>query len=498
MLSRKLPPLKLLHSGLLLIGAVLSLELGFMALLTYQLYSADKELWAQLRAYHCAAAANQVVEHFYRASNELFAYGVLHRQNAKERYERAVSDMRRHGELTWMLMKTHPESSSELLHESYMLSKKALTALDDVKRTFDRTPASGLSALDLRRIVGKVKDTLQAYFETLSDVAAKQTVSRQEKKQTEFAWRRTIRILILSGFGLNAAMSVAAVMFWIKGVINRVDILVEDAHRIGRGETLLPLSEGEDELGDLERVLHEVNERLKHADLEKKEFIALISHELRAPLTAIGMTLTLLQEGVFGTLSDTAQERMRSASVSSKRLLTLINEMLDVHKMEAGKSILRYESVDIRELVEIAVAEVDEVLSEKQIEITVSLASQIIYVDPERIGQVLSKLLVNAIDRSESGASIELETLVADSNVEVRIVDRGLPVEGDVFSRFDLSGRSEDISGAGLLICKGIVAQHGGTIGVNNMPGSTAFEFTLPIAATEAEGRDRTGAAEAS
>lgn len=480
----KLPALRLLHSGLLLIGAMLVLELAFMALLTWQLKLADRQLWAQLRTYHCAASGNSVIQHFYKASMELIAYGLVRSPAAKEKYEHSVSYMRREGELTWMLMKTHPQSSTELLDESYILSKKAMNVLDDVKRTFDRS-AGSVSVLDVRRIMAQVKDTLHAYFEVLADVAAKQDVTRQARQRNEFAFRQGIRVLIMGGFALNAVLSLAAVAFWIRGVTNKVDILVDDARRIGRGEELLPLQGGNDELADLERILHEVNARLRQSDQEKKEFIALISHELRSPLTAISGTLTLAQEGVFGQIDGEDGKRLRDAALSAKHLLSLINDLLDVHKMEAGKSILKLTTCDIAEVIEVAVAETEELARAKNITLTYDCPSLSMYIDADRIGQVFVKLIVNSIERSPAETNISIEAKSLQESLVVEILDDGPAIaEGtSIFDRPEVPAKSD--VGTGLIVCKGIVAQHGGTLEARTVAdsGRTCFRLCLPLKA---------------
>lgn len=413
---------------------------------------------------------------------ELFAYGVLHRASARDRYEHSVSYMRRQGELTWMLMRTHPEGSDELMNESYMLSKRALSVLDDVKHTFDRS--SSVSVLDLRRIMGQVKDTLHSYFEVLADVAAKQDVSRQTRQRNDFAFRQTIRNLIAAGFALNAALSLAAVVFWIRGVTNKVDLLVDDAHRIGKGQDLLPLQGGDDELADLERVLHEVNTRLKCVDEERREFTALISHELRSPLTAISGTLALAQEGVFGQVDGADGAKLRAAAISAKHLLNLINELLDVHKMEAGKSILKLGDCSLKELIEVAAAEVEDLARPKHVSIKLDVTDIRARLDVERIGQVLSKLLANSIERSPSGGTVVLSADESGGALQLNIIDEGaaLALGQDPFEKRAPS-RAGDV-GPGLAICKGIINQHCGEIGARNLDnGSVCFWLELPLQA---------------
>ncbi|TKD12382.1 sensor histidine kinase [Polyangium fumosum] len=234
-----------------------------------------------------------------------------------------------------------------------------------------------------------------------------------------------------------------------------------------------------------------VIEQRKAIERLKDEFVSTVSHELRTPLTSIRGALGLLEGGVLGRLPDEAMELVQIARTNTDRLVRLINDILDLEKIEAGKLELSPKHVDARRLISSLVESLSPVAAEAKVELWADVRGEVeLVVDEDRIAQVLTNLMSNALKFSPSEARVELGVEVtAAGRVRFDVRDRGPGIaEADLarlFNRFEqLDGehrRKVGGTGLGLAISKAIVEQHGGTIGVTSKLGQgSTFWFEVP------------------
>jgi signal transduction histidine kinase/CheY-like chemotaxis protein len=231
----------------------------------------------------------------------------------------------------------------------------------------------------------------------------------------------------------------------------------------------------------------------KQLDNLKDEFISTVSHELRTPLTSIHGALGLLSSGKAGHVDEKAANLLRIASSNTERLVRLINDILDLERMESGRAPLQIRRLELREVVAQAV-ETMRSMAEKfgvVLEIVPEPAETPIAFDgdPDRIQQVLTNLLSNAIKFSPRAGLVKVLTASDGDNLVLQVVDvgRGVPLEKleSIFDRFGQveasDARQKGGSGLGLAICRSIVAQHGGTVWAErndtkgNGPGTTVI-----------------------
>ncbi|HEY9599558.1 MAG TPA: PAS domain S-box protein, partial [Cyanophyceae cyanobacterium] len=264
--------------------------------------------------------------------------------------------------------------------------------------------------------------------------------------------------------------------------------------RDSQGQVIGTLSIGED---ITER---QVIERMKD------EFISVVSHELRTPLTSIHGALNLLSSGLVSSQTPKGQRVIDIAAESAERLVRLVNDILELERLESGKISLSKQRCDAAELIQQAI-DMMQVMAHRT-GITLSVAPCIIKfnADPDRIIQVLTNLLGNAIKFSASGSTVwltaQLETgklghpnlPSSTPKVVFAVKDRGRGIPADkletIFERFhqvDASdSRKKGGTGLGLAICRSIVQQHGGRIWVESTLGEgSCFYFTLPCDSRE-------------
>jgi len=214
----------------------------------------------------------------------------------------------------------------------------------------------------------------------------------------------------------------------------------------------------------------------KQLDNLKDEFISTVSHELRTPLTSIHGALGLLSSGKAGHVDEKAGNLLRIANSNTERLVRLINDILDLERMESGRAPLQIRKLELREVVAQSV-ETMRSMAERfavVLEIVPEPADTPIAFDgdPDRIQQVLTNLLSNAIKFSPRDGLVKVSTASDGENLVLQVVDagRGVPVDKleTIFDRFGQveasDARQKGGTGLGLAICRSIVAQHGGTI----------------------------------
>jgi signal transduction histidine kinase/DNA-binding response OmpR family regulator len=211
-------------------------------------------------------------------------------------------------------------------------------------------------------------------------------------------------------------------------------------------------------------------------DVVKDEFISTVSHELRTPLTSIRGALGLLSAGLLGNVDGKAQNLLRIASSNTERLIRLINDILDLERMESGRAPLKLRRCSILDLAREAVDTMTPMADGASIhlELTCDAPRDSIYfdADPDRILQVLTNLLSNAIKFSPEDSKVSVQIDSDTNSVALKVVDRGRGIPADkldaVFDRFQ-QVESSDASkkggtGLGLAICRSIIQQHGGAI----------------------------------
>jgi signal transduction histidine kinase len=254
----------------------------------------------------------------------------------------------------------------------------------------------------------------------------------------------------------------------------------------------------ENELGDLQRTFNSLAERvvntmdeLKRLDQAKSEFLSIASHELRTPMTSIKGSLSLLATGVMGVLEPSPMRLIKIAEIETDRLIRLINDILDLAKIEAGRLPLASSWISWDETIS-KTAEGLMGLAHKagvKIEAYPSYALEV-YMDRDRVQQVLTNLISNAIKFSPKGAAVQISVGPTKSGeLLVNVTDKGPGIEAHdlelIFHKFRQgSSPSNPLvkgTGLGLAIAKALVEEHGGSIGVKSEPGQgSTFWFTLP------------------
>ena len=246
----------------------------------------------------------------------------------------------------------------------------------------------------------------------------------------------------------------------------------------------------------------DITER-KRVDQLKTDFISTVSHELRTPLTSIRGSLGLIRGGAVGEFPPEAGEMLKIAENNTERLLLLINDILDIQKIEAGEMQFKFQSLDLTELTERALKDNETYGREYAVHFKLLPAEGEfpIYGDPDRLSQVLANLLSNAAKYSPEGDEVEVSISRHNDSLRVSVTDHGpgIPEEFQPrlfqkFSQMDSSStRKKGGTGLGLSIARAIVEKHGGRIGCLSREGiGTTFYVDFPALIGEYQAKTAT------
>jgi signal transduction histidine kinase len=237
--------------------------------------------------------------------------------------------------------------------------------------------------------------------------------------------------------------------------------------------------------------VEEKGRQLALASEHKSQFFANMSHELRTPLNAVLGYTELLADGLYGEIPDRAKQVLERVQVNGAHLLGLINDVLDLSKMEAGELALNCEDYSLRSIIDIVVASTGSLAQAKHLALMAHVPDDLPkgFGDARRLTQVLLNIVGNAIKFTEQG-TVEISAVAMDDIFEIAIRDTGPGIAPndrtrifDAFHQVDNSTtRSKGGTGLGLSISKRLIEMHGGTIVVESEVGvGSTFVLRMPI-----------------
>ena len=313
-----------------------------------------------------------------------------------------------------------------------------------------------------------------------------------------------VRLLLL-------AMIVLATVTSLRRVTRTLDAIVFDARALAAGDhraAVRSVAGGSRELGQLgaafgtlaaavaerEHGLRDDIRQLKEVERLKTEFVSTVSHELRTPLTAIRGALGLVLAGTTGPVASKTRDLLQIGLQNTERLIRLINDILDVERIEAGHLLVRREPCDLADILRTTVESLRMVAMEAQVSLVLEVGeSAVVTGDPDRLVQVFTNLISNAVRFSPRGESVSVALRTTPTSVVVFVSDRGpgIPLEfrRRIFGKFQQADSAGTAGGAGLglAIVRAIVERHGGSIRFDSAPGhGTTFITELPYTAPAA------------
>ncbi len=304
-------------------------------------------------------------------------------------------------------------------------------------------------------------------------------------------FRQALNLAVLLAVGASVAVAAGVATFVARRIAEPLEAMRQAAQRIasGRYEERVPVA-SQDELGELADQFNRMAASLQRLEGMRRDLVADVAHELRTPLSGLAGYLEGLLDGVLDPSPKVLSQMQREV----RRLRRLVDDLDEVSRVEAGQVRLRLVPIPLSEVVEGVLARLADQFRDKRITVSTELPRHLprVRADPDRVAQILTNLLGNALQYTPPGGRVSVRARHADGEVAVAVTDTGigipaehLPYVFDRFYRVDRS-RSRDRrgTGIGLTIAKGLVELQGGRIWAESPgPGQgSTFTFTLPVA----------------
>lgn len=323
------------------------------------------------------------------------------------------------------------------------------------------------------------------HYQSLSRQLLEERAAESGRLVKENSWK----IILL--FAMSTLLGITTAVFSARSINKPLEQLNEGVARISRGcfNEKIALAR-QDELGGLAHSFNVMTERLRELDQLKADFVSYVSHELRTPLTSLSEANNLLLEEIAGKITAEQKELLLLVREDTQRLLRMINDLLDLSRMEAGMMPLCIDAVEFGSIVSDSVKSLAPWAAVKEIDLSFNVPSDImVEVDRDRIIQVLNNLIGNAIKFTPVGGFVRVNTDILDSgDMQIVVEDSGIGIPGEylatIFDKFHQvnPGSNRQVgSGLGLPIARHIIEGHGGVImAESTVDSGTSFIFTLP------------------
>jgi signal transduction histidine kinase len=485
--AKKVVQLKIWHRGMILIAVPLLFELGFVAVLSSLFNETSIVVHWQEQSQEVIITANRLMNKQVEADIQVGYYLLTHSANYLKEWERSRKEalhLYKHLQVLTAgdaVQQANVQQYGNFLFSSFAACARALNVQEP---DLDKMWKQACVSRGTRAYVGKAQNPAD-------ELLSRETQSGEKHARRRQKMSNEIELVLGVGITLNLLVSLSLAVYLMRCITGRLrHVMINTRHLAARKQLSTPL-QGSDELAYLDQFFFQTARHLRELEERKHELISVVSDELRLPLSSVQATIKDLLSGALGTLSEKAQKRLNVAEKEVDRLVRLINELLDIKKMEAGKFDLKLTDVAVSELLQSSLAAVAQLAETNKVRLAVeSDSADLINVDRDRITQVVINLLSNAIKFSPAGGIVRLVATRSESRLELQVIDqgRGIPahLQERIFDRFfQVSEEDASVkggSGLGLSIVKSIVEQHGGSIWVDSEEGcGSTFWVSLPL-----------------
>ncbi len=486
-------PGKVLHkvltlTGLPIVFAMLTMTVLFIQIAALEREAADAEYYQGLvtQGLELVATTGLVVDRLSNYGQTKDINAIQQITQLVERIEDSVSSLEKSAKKN----AAAAQSVKTMVLASSQLNERMRDVVEIVSQPLDLDSASRLLGHRTEAVPLGLK-LIGGAEELLALARRQESASRAKERAT----REHVRQVVLYGMLGNALLCIIVLVIFVREFRGRVGILVDNTTRFGADVELNHQVEGNDEIAELDSFFHIMAKEVRAArqnerELEKlrNQFYAMISHDLRSPLQAAILKISMVIEGKYGSVDAEVENALEKTLGSIGQITHLVDDLLDVEKLESGHYELDLTRVELGALIEESLDALIPLAEGKHIQLKTEIDQDLtILADRRRLYQVITNLLSNAIKFTPDNGVIAIGGKSGSGFVEFKVSDSGPGVESDyqgrIFERFKQAPAARQFKGTGLglPICKLIIEQHDGTIGVQRGElGGAEFWFKLP------------------
>lgn len=459
-------------------------------------------------------ASNERAESLLNQQQKIAAFRQLQRNTTEQLYT-VTSAMFATDERTLDAAKRQLNHSAYDFDHARFVGSEDAPGLAAIQASYEELIEAGIHVIDLIRLgkLQQARDYQEKQAIPLADRLERETNALVNKAEADMVTIAEISSrghvtsqVVVFGVALGGVLFALILGYSISssivGPVKQMNRRFQEiAHENFTSHLEIP---NQDELGNLANALNDMSTELgrlyreiQAASRHKSEFLANMSHELRTPLNAIIGFSQVLDERVFGELNEKQAEYINDIHESGAHLLSLINDILDLSKVEAGRMELELKKFDVRVALDNALILVKERSLRHGIALEVDLDSSLgtIVADERKFKQILLNLLTNAIKFTPQGGTITVNASGDENRLNIAISDTGVGISADdqkmIFEEFrqvsEKDGQAREGTGLGLTLTKKFVEMHGGDISLESTLGKgSSFRFFLPLIPDEA------------
>lgn len=374
----------------------------------------------------------------------------------------------------------------EMVGRSIAELDAATRELEELKERLLTTPDAD-PATEARRFGGRFRAHLRLVMSAgLLDWAARS--AREIDTDRTTAMRNKTVLLLKLAVGFSALIAAIGAWLFSHHMISRLNIVVNNAEKLGARQELSRPIYGGDEISELDAAIHNADHVISNLEQAREEIVGMVSHDIRSPLATIKAVGESLRDNLQDKLDKRGHELIDLIDSNCDKVLLISKDLLDMQKLDSGMLTLDIESTNLKECLLSAASATIALQSSCDVDVEPVLAPLHANVDEGRIEQVVTNLLTNAIKFSPRGSKVVLTLKeAADEQICISVADQGPGIPDEmkaaIFDRFHQvnSGDAKIGSGLGLAISKALVELHGGKIGVSDAsPSGSEFWILLP------------------
>lgn len=474
--------------GIILVAVPLLFEIAFVGLLVFSLQQTEAKTERQLLSQSIVEKSTILL----RKMVSLGIYTVVFQSRGENNIELGKGEQSLGGTLKEL---DKLVGNDEILKPSYKEVKRAARKFHTMLSRFSNQDLGSLmSKLSSTNMFGDVSDNLRNLNHSVrafSRIASSKQFLQMDSNNPLSGVN--LRTILITGVLLNLAVTIFLARNFVKSISSRLSKLAENTRRVAQGLAPKPLLGGNDELSSLDLVIHRLSQQLQAAEKQSKQLSAMLKGKLQQPLAEAVNCFTLLQESTKSELNDSGRDWIKTSSKNLKRLIALLNDLLQMDNIRAGFVELNKSDIESTDLISQSLESVQSLVNKKGIKIVLKGALLSFNADADRLTQVLVNFLSNAIKFSPKQSTITIITSEYENDyVEFRVKDEGPGIDREaqakIFERYEQTERSDATkhggAGLGLNICSVIVRSHRGQIGVDSEAGKGS-EFWIRVPKSE-------------